>query len=305
MALTSEISSLTQRYLIPKLVDNIFESNALFMRAKKGNWYDAVDGGTKITQPLAYATTANAMRYSGNQTLTISDNAQITEAEWEWKEYCVSIPITRVDELKNSGKNAIISHIKSKVQLAEKSLKDLLGTDLFGDGTTPKSMQGIRLMTAATGTFGNVAKATYSWWSGQVDSTTTALTIASLQSVWGDCTIDNDKPTVCVGTQDEYDDLYANIQPQQRFADEETFKAGFTNFMYNGVPFIVDSHCPSGYLFALNEKYLSLCVHKDENFRFSPFIKALNQNNKVAQVFWTGAFTASNCRMQGVMNALT
>jgi len=305
MALTAEISSLTQRYLIPKLVDNIFESNALFMRAKKGNWYDTVDGGTKITQPLAYATTANAMRYSGAQTLTISDTAQITEAEWDWKEYAVSIPITRIDELKNSGKNAIISHIKSKVQLAEKSLKDLLGTDLFNDGTTAKAIQGLRLMTAATGTYGNIAKGTYSWWQGQVDSTTTALTVASLQSVWGDCTIDSDKPTCCVLTQDEYDDLYSGLQPQQRFSDEDTFKAGFTNLLYNGVPVIVDSHVPTGYLFAINERYLSLCVHKDENFRFAPFIKPTNQNVKVAQIFWTGALTCSNARMQGVMNALT
>lgn len=305
MALTSEISSLTQRYLIPKLVDNIFESNALFMRAKKGNWYDTIDGGTKINQPLAYATTANAMRYSGSETLTISDNAQITEAEWDWKEYAVSISITRIDELKNAGKNAIISHIKSKVQLAEKSLKDLLGTDLFNTGATAKAIQGLRLMTAATGTYGNVAKGTYSWWQGQVDSTTTALTVASLQSVWGDCTIDSDKPTLCVLTQDEYDDLYAGLQPQQRFSDNETFKAGFTNLLYNGVPIIVDSHVPSGYVFALNEKYLSLCAHKDENFRFAPFIKPTNQNVKVAQIFWTGALTCSNCRMQGVMNALT
>jgi hypothetical protein len=305
MALTSEISSLTQKYLIPKLVDNIFSSNALFQRAKKKKWYEKVDGGTTINQPLLYAVTGNAMRYSGSETLNTDDTAQITDASWDWKEYAVSIPITRLDELKNSGKNAIISHIKAKVQSAEKSLANVLGTDLFGDGTTAKSIQGLKLMAAATGTYGTLAKETYSWWQGKVDSSTTAITPTAFQALYGDCSIDNDKPTVACTTQDVYDDLYGAFQPQQRFADEDTLKAGFNNLLVNGIPVIIDSHCSSGYLYMLNEAYISLLVHKDEDFRFSPFIQPTNQNVKVAHIFWTGAMTCSNPRMQGMFTALT
>lgn len=305
MALTSEISSLTQKYLVPKLVDNIFDSNILFQRAKKKGWYETIDGGTSISLPLAYAVTANAQRYSGSETLDISDTPQITEASFDWKEYAASIPITRIDELKNSGKNAIVNHIKAKVQLAEKSLKNLLGTDIFNAGTTAKALIGLRLVTAITGTYGNIAKGSYSWWQGKLDSTTTGLTAAALQALIGDTTVDSDKPTVIVTTQDVFDDLWATFQPQQRFADEDTFKAGFTNLLFNGIPVVVDSHCPSGYLFALNENYLHLYAHKDENFRFAPFRQPTNQNAKVAQIFWTGAMACDNCRMQGVMTSLT
>jgi len=302
MALTSEISSLTHRFLIPKLVDNIFQSNILFQRAKKKGWYNKVDGGTKATQPLAYATTSNAMRFTGSDTLTITDNQQITDAEWDWTQYAVSIQITRLDELKNSGKSAIISHLKSKTQLAEKSLADLLGTDLFSDGTTSKSFQGIKLMTAATGTYGGLSKNTYSWWQGQVDSTTSALSPNNLNALIGDCRIDSEYPTVIVTTQDMFDDLFNGLQPQQRFSDDETFKAGYRNLVFNGIPVIVDSHCDSGYLYALNEDYMAFKVLED--FRFSPFIKPTNMAVKVAQIFWCGALTASNCRMMGVMNSL-
>jgi len=304
MALTSEISSLTQRYLVPKLIDNIFDSNALFQRARKKKWYETLDGGTTIDQPLLYATTGNAMRYSGSETLNTADSQQITSATFDWKEYAVSIPVTRIDELKNSGKQAIINHVKAKVQAAEKSLKDLLGTDLFGDGTTAKAILGLRLLTNITGTFGGLAKGTYSWWQGKLDSTTTALTMSALQGTIGNVTVDSDRPSVIVLTQDLYDDLYSALQPQQRFADEDTFKAGFTNLICNGIPCIVDSKCPSGYLFALNEGYLHLYAHKDENFRFAPFRQPTNQNAKVAQIFWTGALTSDNCRMQACMSAL-
>jgi hypothetical protein len=305
MALTSEISALTQRYLIPKLTDNVFKSNALFQRAKKKKWFETADGGTKITQPLLYAVTGNAMRYSGSETLNNDDNQQITEAEWDWKEYAVAIQITRINELKNSGKNAIVNHVKAKVQAAEKSLADVLGTDLFGDGSTPKSMQGIKLMTAATGTYGNLAKATYSWWQAQTDASTTAITPSAFNELYLACSVDSDHPTVGVTTNAVWNDLWGAFQPQQRFADEDTLKAGFNNMMINGIPVIIDSHCDAGYLYLLNENYMSIIAHKDENMRFSPFISPTNQNMKVAHVYFTGAITASNCRMSGRFSALT
>ena len=304
MALTSEISALTQKYLIPKLVDNIFASNALFQRAKSKGWYDTIDGGTTIDQPLVYGVTGAAGRYSGAGTLNTADTAQITSASWDWKEYYASIPITRIDELKNSGKSAVVNHVKSKVQLAEKTLKDTLGTDLFGDGSTTNSIQGIKLMTAVTGTYGNIAKGTYSWHQAQQDTSTTAFSLSAFQALMGDCQVDSDKPTLAVTTQDIFDDCWASTQPQQRFADETTLKAGFSNILINGIPVLVDSHCDTYYMYLLNENYMSLCVHKDENFRFAPFRQPTNQNIKVAQIFWTGALTSSNCRMQGVFTAL-
>lgn len=303
MALTSAISSLTNRYLIPKLVDNIFDSNVLMRRAKSKGWYDTIDGGTTIDQPLVYAQTTAAGWYSGSQTLSTDDNQQITQATWDWKQAYANVTITHIDELINSGSNAIINHLKSKVQLAEKTLKDIFATSLFGDGTT--GIQGIKLICAATGTHGGLAKATYSWWQANVDSTTTVLTPAALQALIGDCTIDSDRPTVIVTTQDLFDDLYNAFQPQQRFADEDTLKAGFTNIIVNGIPVIVDSHCDSGYLYLLNEGYISIKAHKNENFRFDGFVKPVNQNIKTAKIYWAGAMTSSNNRMHGMFTSLT
>ena len=86
MALTSELSSLTQKYLIPKLVDNIFASNALMSRAKKKKWYDKIDGGTTIDQPLLYAKTSTVQRYSRNESLTTENTKQITSASLDYNE---------------------------------------------------------------------------------------------------------------------------------------------------------------------------------------------------------------------------
>lgn len=305
MALTySEISSITQKLYIPKLVDNIFASNALLNRWRK-KAYRLEGGGTSIMQPLLYATTTAAGWYSGSDTLSTTANDQISAAEFQWRQAYANITITRSDELKNGGKEQIVNFVKAKVQAAEKTLADSLGTGLFNAGTTTNAIEGLRLACAGTGsTYGGISKTDYSWWRGKTDSSTTSFTLPAFQSLFGDCTIDNDKPTVAVTTQDIYDDVYAALTPMQRFTDKSTANGGFTNIMLNGIPVIVDSHCPDYYMFLLNEAYIELVAHRDENFRFEPFIKPVNQNVSTAKVYWAGNLTMSNCRMQGFFSAL-
>jgi hypothetical protein len=304
MALTSEISAITQDLFLPKLVDQVFNSNALFQRMKKKN-YRLIDGGTQIVQPLAYATTTSAGRYSGVDTLLVSNNDQFTSASFDWAQYYANITISRLDELKNSGKSAIVNYVKSKVEMAEKTLSNIMGTDLFSDGSTTNSFPGLALVCAATGTYGGIAKGSYSWWQGSKDTTTTVLTMAALQGGYGDVSIDNDKPTVGITTQDLFDSYYALLQPAQRFANAETANGGFTNLMFNGIPMIVDSHQASGDLMFLNEKYLELVAHSNENFRFEPFVKPVNQNVSTAKIYWAGTLVCSNCRMQKWFSALS
>src|SRR3990167_2511021 len=227
MALTNDdITSITRRHFHPKMVDNIFASNAGLQRAKK-KWYKSLDGGTKIVVPLAYATNSSVQWYTGG-TLNVTSNSKKASAEFEWKRGHAAIVIDGLDELKNSGDKAVISHVRTEVQLAEKTLSNHLGGALFSDatGTHADGIVGFKSMVLASGTYGIIARASNSWWNAQVDSTTTTLSIAKLQSLFGDCTVDNDKPSVIFTTQDNYDDLYALIQPQQRFGDADTIKAG-------------------------------------------------------------------------------
>lgn len=306
MALTyNQISAITEKKFIPKAVDNIFSSNALLQRQLKKNLLK-LDGGDTIMQPVIYAKTSAGGWYSGYDTLDTDDNEQITAAELNWKQAYANISISRLEELKNSGDSAKINLVKTKVQIAEKTLKDTLGTGLYSAGTDAKSISGLRVIVTGIGTtYAGISKTTYSWWRGQVDSTTTTLLITVLQGMWGDASIDSDHPTVIVATQDNYDRYYALLQPQQRFMDSETAKGGFSNLLFNGVPFIVDSHVPSGYIYLLNENYLNLVVHQDENFRFEPFQKPTKQNAATAKIYWAGNFLCSNCRMQAVLSAIT
>jgi len=300
-----EISAITAKYFVKKLIDNIFNSNTLLQRSR-GKWYKEISGGERIMVPVAYAATTAAGWYNGNDTLDTTANEQITSAEFEWKEVYANITITRRDELQNSGPEQMVDFVASKVQLAEKTLADTLGTGLYNDGTTlAKAIIGLRLAVDSAGTYGGIARSTSSWWSAQEDSSTTTLTLPVMQGIFGDCTVGNDKPTVIVSTQDVYDIYYGLLQPQQRFSDKDTASGGFVNLLFNSVPVIVDSHVPSAHMFFLNEEYLKLNVHKDENFRFEPFIKPTNQNVSTGKIYWTGALSCDNSRMQGKLGAIS
>lgn len=305
MALTyDQISAITQKKFVPKMVDNIFDSNPLLQRAKK-KFYTKIDGGTSIMQPLGYAQVSSAGSYSGADTLSTTDNDIITAAEYQWKQYYANISINRRDELMNNGDSAILKLVKQKTQTAEKTMADILGTDLWNAGTAAKSIGGLRLLFSASNTFGGIAQATYSWWQPQIDTSTTTLTLGAMQTIHNRCSIGSDGPTVAVTTRAIYNSYYGLLQPQQRFTDSETAKGGFSALMFNGIPIIVDSHAPTSHLAMLNEQYLDLFYHPDEDFRFEPFQKPINQNVKVAKVYWAGNFGTSNARMQGCLTALT
>ncbi len=306
MALTyDQISAITQKKYIPKLVDNIFDSDPLFQRAKKKGWYEKLDGGTSVIYPLAYAQTTASGWYAGADTLSTTDNDQMTGAEYNWKQIYANISISRIDELKNSGDSQIVNFVKQKTMMAEKTLIDKFGDALYNAGTDAKAVGGLRLIVSASNTVGGIAQATYSWWQSTVDSATTTLSMAKLQTMDTALTINNEGPTVYLATRANYNRYYALLQPQQRFQDSETAKGGFSSLMFNGKPFIAGSKVPANYIFALNESYLHIGAHKDEDMRFEPFQKPVNQNVKTAKVYWTGIFGSDNNRMHGVFSAVT
>jgi hypothetical protein len=106
-------------------------------------------------------------------------------------------------------------------------------------------------------------------------------------------------------TRANYDRLYNLFQPQQRFMDAETAKGGFASLMFNGIPAIADSKCPANHIFLLNEKCLHLFAHKDEDMRMEPFSMPVNQNVKIAKIFWQGAFGSSNNRLHAKLSGIT
>jgi len=299
-----QISAITQKKFIPKLADNIFDISPILQRGKK-KYYEKIDGGTSIMLPLGYAMTTASDWYTGAETLDTTDNDVITAAEYQWKQIYANISVNRLDELKNSGDSQILNFVKQKTMIAEKTMMDKFGTGIYSAGTNAKSILGLRMFVDTDSTVGGISQSSYSWWQAQVDSTTTTLTIAAMQSRFNAASLNNEAPSVVATTKALCNAYYALLQPQQRFTDSETAKGGFASLMFNGIPVVSDSYAPTSHMLFLNEKYLHMFVHKDEDMRFEPFQKPINQNVKVVKIYWAGVFVLLNNRLHAGMTALT
>ncbi len=154
MALTNTLSALTREKFMPILVDNIFNSNALCLKLLKNA--DKIDGGSKIVVPVEYATNANtgwlsyansgeavsftlteatpntldAWGGSARTAQTITDIAQ--RSEWNWATAYSAVLINGEELKMNEGSNKVLSIMKARMANAEKSIRDVFGTGLFG-----------------------------------------------------------------------------------------------------------------------------------------------------------------------------
>ena len=112
-----------------------------------------------------------------------------------------------MDELKNSGDAQKVALVKSKVQAAEKTVMDTMGTAIYNAGTTNNALVGLRAIVGTSSTVGGIDQSSYSWWNGQVDSSSTTLSLSALQTQFNAASVDNDVPSVIMATRANYNRL--------------------------------------------------------------------------------------------------
>ncbi len=203
------------------------------------------------------------------------------------------------------GAAQVVDFVKAKVKNAEKTIRQKLSEGIYSAGSDADQIVGLRAWVDAATTVGGISQTANSWWRAKEDTTTTTLSISAMQTQYNAASEDSEQPSVLIGTKSTFNSYYALLQPQQRFTDAETAKGGFSALMFNGVPFLSDTNCPSNHLFGLNENYLHLIVHREENARMTDFDEPINQNVKVAKIYWMGVFGSSNNRYHFKFDSLT
>jgi len=301
----TQLNAITQRYIVPKLHDAIFDSNPFLKRILASGSYISVPGGTTIDVPLNYAVASANGWFNASETLDTSDSENMTCAKYTWCQLYAGVTISDVEESQNGGAAGIIKLLASKMKIAEKTIKDTLGTGLYSDGTNTKSIVGLADLVAVNQTVGQISQTTNSWWQAKLDSTTTTLSLSAMNAVYEDASVDSEKPTVGLTTRSIYGYYYNLLTPVQRFMDDGTAKGGFSNLMFNGIPIISDSHCTSASLYFINEKHVGLYYHPDWDFRFQDFERPVNQQLRVGRFLWMGALGSSNNRLHGRLSAIT
>lgn len=329
MALTNPSSTMTEivtttlRNRTGKLADNVSKNNALLMRLKKKGKVKPVSGGRTIVQELEYAENGTFKRYSGYEALNISPSDVFTGAEFNYAQAACAISISGLEMLQNSGENAIIDLLESRIQNAEKTLVNNIALDCYSDGTADGGRQigGLQLLvdsTPATGIVGGIDASTTvgAFWQNIAFSSSTnggaAATSANIQSymnrVYVQLVRGSDKTDLIVADNNYWRLYLESLQAIQRISSDEMAQAGFDSLKYMSADVVLDGGygggAPTNNMFFLNTDYIYFRPHSDRNFvplgddRF-----AVNQDAMVKLIGFAGNMTVANRRLQGILFA--
>lgn len=297
-----------------ELADNITNTNALLRELDRlGNVQVAT--GRSIVQELEYATNGTAMWYSGSEPLDITQQETFTAAEFSYKQLAGNVVITGLEEIQNSGREAVHNLLKARIRNLEKSLKNTVATALYADGTGTggKEFGGLQLLVADTNTntVGGISGSTYSWWRNYVyDFSTNSVTASAttIQNAMNLAKLNTDRGTdrvrMIMSGITYYTYYLSSLQTNQRFTDDKGAGAGFTNLTFMGnIPVIYDDQCSATRMYGINPDYLFLRKAKGRWMKPLGDKASVNQDAVVMPMVSAGNLTISNRARQFVICA--
>ena len=312
MALSlDEIQSVTQDFWFPNAVDNFYNANVLMQRLLKGG--RTASGGEKIRQPFWHGEPIGGA-FGENSTFDTTRRDQINAARFDWAYYYEPVTYGMKDKVQNSGPEAEVNTIMTKLNMAQSAIRDKMGDDIYlslSQGAT-KPLTGLQAMinsTSAT-TYGGVAEDDLPEWKpAAVNTTAEALTLPVMRTMKRTAKVGNsgqEKPTIYLTTDQGRDTYEALLQPQQRFTDSKLAAAGFDNLTFDGgKPVVGDTKCPDGFMFGLNENFIEFVSHKDFKFHAEPWMRPTNQYLFTMQLLWVGNLVCSRRNAQTSHSGLT
>jgi len=292
-----------------QLTDNVFTARPLTYFLQDKGRIRMLNGGTKIVEPLIYGTNSTVASYSGYDSLSLTPQAGITAAEYDWKQYASTIAISGIEEAKNNGEQEIINLLEAKIMQAEESMREGFNQMFFADGTgnSGKDWNGLGNIVEASGTVGGINRATAGneYWRSYEENTAGALSLAQMATAYNTVSVGNDHPDMILTTQTLFEKYEALLVPNLRFTDTKTADAGFQNLLYKAAPVTYDVHCTAGVVYFLNSKYLTLVGHSGKWFAQTSFVQPENVDARYALILCYGNLTCRNAKKQGKLTAKT
>jgi hypothetical protein len=117
----------------------------------------------------------------------VSPSDVLSAAVFDYKQLAGNVTISGLEQVKNSGTEALINLLEARINVLEKSLMNSLSTSLYSDGTgtSGKEVGGLQLIVAdaGTGTVGGINSSTFTFWqNAQTTATSSAFSVANVQT---------------------------------------------------------------------------------------------------------------------------
>lgn len=307
--LTNQVVSLTMEHYIGKLIDNIFTSKpwlwALQNAGRIRNYH-----GTSIEVQLMYGKTANRGSYSGADVFATASPTGIGNASFDWKQYYALVSFEGIELAKNSGREAVLSLLRARLEQAEMTISEELDQMLLGDGTgnSGKDWDGLlKFVGTVDNVVGGIDSTTSTWWDPQVNAAAIADVdlVARMRTTYNNASEGNDHPTNVFTTQAAFEIYEDSLTDILRVEDPTMGDLGFQNLMYKGAPVAFDDYVAAGDMYFINTKYIDLAKLNDVWFKTSEMLTPTNQDVQYKHIKCYGNLVISNRKRQGALTSIT
>lgn len=295
----------TIEHYIPTLEDQVFSSKP-FLWALRNAGRIKNYTGRKIVQPLMYAEAPNHGAYADDDTFTTDANTGFGAAEYDIAQYYALVHFTGIELAKNSGKEAILSLMESRLQQAELTIAEQLDVLFLGSSSGWHGLQDVvDDANPSWGNFGGIDRSVYTYWQAYDDATAEALSLAKMRTAYNTASEGNDQPTNVFTTQSGFEAYEALLQDTVRHQSTEIGDAGFQHLMFKDAPITFDRNVADGEMDFVNLKYLTVGKLDNTWFETTDFIRPVNQDVLYKQILVYGQLFATNCARQARLSNLT
>jgi len=313
----TQLQAITDDYVEKTPIDIYFDDNVLLYMLMSGGKFqdslvspgDMVDGGEKIRVMLEYAM-SHAGSYGNTTKIPQSKVDILNAARFGWAGYYSANTIDLTEQVQNNGKAALVDLAFAKLRNIQKSIRDKMGTDVYSAAANTDSLIGLGdLFSTVTSTaYGSIAEDDMSDWTANVITTAEAISFKVMQTIKRTAKIGQNKeskPNLYITTDTLKDGFERTLQVQARYSNTKMVDAGFDNVLFAGVPVVADDKQTSGYMDALNPRFLSLKTHSKYQFTKPKWEYSKDQPDTLtANVRWIGQLCCNNrkahCRHTGL-----
>ncbi len=312
----SDILATTIESRTRKVADNVTKNNALLSQLERKGKIKTFSGGFKILQELSFAENSNAGWYSGYDLLPVGVSDVISAAEYDIKQAAVPVVISGLEMLQNSGREALIDLMESRLTVAESTLSNLISEGLYSDGSGAggKEIDGLDAAVlsdpTAAGIYGGIDQVAFPFWQNQffVEASTEldATTIqGAMNQLWASMVRGADRADLILMGTTMWTIYVASLQAQQRFMSPEVGQLGFPSIKFFDADVVLDGgvggFAETDTAFFLNCTYIHYRPHASRNMvPLSPNRRyATNQDAEVQILAWAGNLTTSGRQYQG------
>ena len=280
MTFSERVLSLTQDYLLPKVVDNTLGSNVLAFRlignAKEGK-------GESIKKAIKYQSSGAATSFAGLDTFSAAQLSTKVRISYDMRGLRIPIAISGMEAVANAvSETQVTDLVKEALEESQQELMDKVGDVIYGDGTGNSSKDPLGLGAivddgTSVGTIGGLSRTTYSVLNATRTASGGTLTLAKLATLFTNVSggSSNSNPTLIISNETVWDLYEQLLTPtvreqysmmgyytvgrtggKQSVGEGLKGTQGFVALTYKGIPWVRDEKATAQTVWMLNENWL-------------------------------------------------